>query len=282
MDAGIKQIKTMFSPNLMPYDATWKIANTINVVGPSGCSVIYDNDYKFGTGPSIQSYNNDPTTPNEFNFGTSLSFIAGSEGPYVIQIPILQDQSPLTYYPHILTVIVTRNGGSPVEIVCTLPTADDDTEQTNMARKKFYVFSGNFGASLGETVNFSFVHQTAVASGSTESTLWIGGIHVGVDNRVLGGFPGIYSEPSNILRLAPVVDFGSTAAGAFTDSAGIVFNGAINGEAVSCGTPVALITGGGEYSAYVSANGFVKVRFRNTTGSTIDPPSSTFNLSITK
>ncbi len=78
-----------------------------------------------------------------------------------------------------------------------------------------------------------------------------------------------------------ILDFPSTAAGAFSDLT-ISVAGCVSGDAVMIGIPNGSMSGGGIFFGWVSANNTVTIRFLNTTGSAIDPASGTFRAVVPK
>jgi hypothetical protein len=65
-------------------------------------------------------------------------------------------------------------------------------------------------------------------------------------------------------------------------SVNIVANGAEDGDAVSLGVPHLVANAGGIYTAWVSATNQVTIKFSNTTGVAINPPSGDFKVKILK
>lgn len=79
------------------------------------------------------------------------------------------------------------------------------------------------------------------------------------------------------------LNFGSVAAGESTVLTITGVTGAVDGDVISMGVPNALASAGGIYTAWVSANDTISVKFTNTTTSTvIDPVSGTFKFKILK
>jgi hypothetical protein len=77
------------------------------------------------------------------------------------------------------------------------------------------------------------------------------------------------------------LDFGNTLAGASTDLT-IAVTGAVDGDVVTVGVPIASQTANGVYSAFVSASDVVTVRFTNTNLVTaINPTSGAFKVLVT-
>lgn len=88
-----------------------------------------------------------------------------------------------------------------------------------------------------------------------------------------GGFIGNIGNSATL-------NFGNTAAGSSTDLT-IAVTGAVDGDAVALGVPIASQTANGVYSAFVSAPDVITVRFTNTNLATaIDPASGTFNVKL--
>lgn len=97
----------------------------------------------------------------------------------------------------------------------------------------------------------------------------------------VGGSPGtwIIYLPAIVTGTASL-NFGSISAGA-TEELTITVTGAVAGDAVALGCPVA-IEAGLILMAYVSAADTVTVRAHNTTGSPIDPAAATFRATVFK
>jgi len=84
------------------------------------------------------------------------------------------------------------------------------------------------------------------------------------------------------LTTISVLNFASTAAGASTDLT-ITLTGAANGDVVSLGVPNESTSANGLFTAWVSADNTVTVRFSNNDlTNAIDPASGTFRVSILK
>lgn len=77
------------------------------------------------------------------------------------------------------------------------------------------------------------------------------------------------------------LDFGSTAPGNSTDIA-IAVSGAEDGDAVSIGVPASSILPNSSYSAWVSASGFITIRFNNYSSGVLDPTGGTFKVKVLK
>ena len=77
------------------------------------------------------------------------------------------------------------------------------------------------------------------------------------------------------------LDFTSTGGYSSSDKT-INVTGAADGDVVSIGIPSAAVLGSSAYTAFVSAAGVVTIRFINYSGSSQDPPSANFRVTIIK
>jgi len=78
------------------------------------------------------------------------------------------------------------------------------------------------------------------------------------------------------------LNFPNTTTGTTSDLT-ITVTGAVSGDAVILGVPNASVPGGGSaFSAWVSANNTVSVRFSNFSGADLNPPTGTFRVSVLK
>jgi hypothetical protein len=117
----------------------------------------------------------------------------------------------------------------------------------------------------GSTLATSGAHAiTLTSSGATNVTLPLSGILV------------------SAISVGVTHDFANIASLSSESLTNIVATGAADGDAVSLGVPHALASAGGVYSAWVSAPNLVTIKFSNTTGADIDPPSGTFKIKILK
>lgn len=281
----IKQECPRYAPNILNWFSTFQLNTTITKAsGSAGSTVGFDTTHCYikQNGQSVKSYNDTDNTPLVWNMITALQATVQRTGFHWVVIPILQDQSALQYFPHTLRVDVSQNGipaDDDHKILCTLPTEDIDEMQ--MERKTWYYFSGLVYLTAGDVINFSFTHTTEPTTIVGESTLWIGAIGVYHNDRGLGD-PPIYQPPSNIMKVTATLDFPSTLDGDVSDLT-VSFAGAfVDVDAVDVSVPATILAQGGEYSAFVSSNGTVTVRFSNFTGGTIDPNSGDFTVSIVK
>jgi len=95
------------------------------------------------------------------------------------------------------------------------------------------------------------------------------------------GWKAAYTT-GNILSGSATLDFPNTTTATSSDLT-ITVTGAADGDVVSLGVVNALRTvAGTDYRAWVSTTNTVTVRFLNTSGSDIDPASSTFKVTVTK
>lgn len=78
-----------------------------------------------------------------------------------------------------------------------------------------------------------------------------------------------------------ILDFPNTAAGATSDLT-IVVKGATDGWPVSVGAPAASMPTNGSYSAFVSNQDEVTVRFSNTNTTAYNPASGKFTVTVTR
>lgn len=84
-----------------------------------------------------------------------------------------------------------------------------------------------------------------------------------------------------ILTGSATLDFPNTSSNSSNDLT-LTVTGAADGDPVAVGVPNACASLGGLYFAYVSAADTVTVRFHNTSGAGIDPPSATFKVTVSK
>lgn len=84
-----------------------------------------------------------------------------------------------------------------------------------------------------------------------------------------------------ILRGSATLDFPNTSSNSSSDLT-ITVTGATDGDPVSVGVPNSCASLGGLYFGFVSAANTVTVRFHNATGGSVNPPSATFKVTVSK
>lgn len=309
MDAQVNYTPNpQFVDNILPEAATFDY-NTVTInktSGTAGSSAAYVTNVYFTGQRSIHLISDSTTTDLNFNLGTALQHTVTELGRYRVLMQIRQDQNPLQYIPHTLTINVSIGGvvQPSKAIVMTLPTEDDDNDYPNLMKGLWYTFDGYMdlgGGDVPALLNYSFTFETPDVSLS-DAEIWIDGFSVNKVDRIDNYFAGsTYTRPKNGLEVLPAVDgkytvaiasgvatyskileasaalnFGSTLAGAVTDLT-IALTGAVIGQAVQLGIPVSTV---GIYTAWVSAADVVTVRFNNTTAGVVDPASGTFTVKI--
>lgn len=273
-----------FAPSLLNYFSTFQVESTIfKNSGTVGSSATYGTtqSYVKPDGKSIYSYNDSTSTPLVWNLGSAMEKTVQKTGSYWVIVLIMQEQNSIQYFPHTFRIDISQNGVSADDdhkILCKLP--EEDVDGFQMEPFQWYYFAQLIDLDANDLINFQFTHTTHPSTVVGFSKLHIGAVGLVYNDRLLE-FPPMYQPPSNIMSENVVLDFPNTAPGAFSDLTA-TFNGAIDLDVVEVGVSFSITALGGEYSAFVSASNQVTVRFKNDTGSDINPPSGTFKLSINK
>lgn len=143
-------------------------------------------------------------------------------------------------------------------------------------------------AELATSAYAMAVAMEAAAGGGGGSSPWLGNVDAGgfslsnLLNLAMSGTLTIASGAPvvKIISATGVLDFGSTAAGASSDLT-ITLTGAVDGDCVQLGVPIASQIANGVYTAFVSAPDTVTVRFTNPKlVGALDPASGTFRVAI--
>jgi len=284
INGSVFQEMARFSPNLLNYFSSLQILTTLTKVsGSAGSGVSFDTDYHYFGTQCIKSYNDTDDTPLVWNMGTVLStqLSPPSNDGFWVVMPILQRQNVLQYAAHTFQVDVTLNGSPAVadnQILFTLPL--EENGEVQMVRERWYLFAA-LVQNLSGSVDFQFTHTTDPTTTEGNSTLWVGGIGLFANDRLLG-LPPVFMPPKNMFVDDLTLDFGSTLSGATTDITGLPLFGAREKDVMTLTPPPSIMAQGGEYTAFVTSNDTWTARFYNNTASTINPNSGLFTARLTK
>ena len=294
-----------FSDNILPYSATFddNLVAINKTGGTAGSSASFVTNKYFTGKQCLRLLNDSTSTPLDFNLGTALQHTINKTGFYRVSLMVSQEQNPLSYNPHKLTLNIFEDGvvvtGKKIEM--TLPTEDDDNGADNFMREIWYKFEGRFEIGTSPVVvNYSFTFENKDITLGQDAEIWIDGFKVEYQDRMSNYFLCTkYTRPKNGLELLPTVDgeyklkvasgvisylktiettatldFPSTASGGEADLT-IALSGAVVGRNVEVIPPSALQ---GVYRAFCDTVDVITVRFINTTGATYDPASGSFKV----
>lgn len=183
----IKNPAALFTPNVLPFSATFDNAVTINKSsGNIGASATYQNQYFFDGKFSIMSFNQDVLLPLNFNLGTATQFTCNNTGYYNFSLRLLHLNN--TPFPDQVKLKISVNGvGSFYTMECNL---GSDTP-----KEIWHTFAQTFEFSTGDVVNFSFEHTC----GDKDSLgVFIDGLKLELIDRD-NGIPTIYTRPTDDL-----------------------------------------------------------------------------------
>lgn len=177
----------LYTPNLLPFSATFDNAVTINKTsGVSGASAVYQTKFYYDGKNSIFSFNQSTSTSLNFNLGSATQFTLNNTGSYIFSLRLLHENN--TPYADQLKVKITVNGvASYYTMECNL--------SSNKLKNKWHTFAQSFNFSAGDVVNFSFEHTCA---NSSSTGFYIDGLKFELNDRE-NGLPTIYTRPTDDL-----------------------------------------------------------------------------------
>ena len=183
----IKNQTPLFTPNVLPFSATFDNAVTINKSGGNiGASATYQNQYFFDGKFSIMSFNQDVVLPLNFNLGTETQLTCNNTGYYNFSLRLLHLNN--TPFPDQIKLKISVNGvGSFYTMECNLG--------TDTPKNIWHTFAQTFAFATGDVVNFSFEHTC----GDKDSLgVFIDGLKLELIDRD-NGIPTIYTRPTDDL-----------------------------------------------------------------------------------
>ena len=183
----IKNPAALFTPNVLPFSATFDNAVTINKSsGNVGASATYQNQYFFDGKFSVMSFNQDVALALNFNLGTATQFTCNNTGYYNFSLRLLHLNN--TPFPDQIKLKISVNGvGSFYTMECNLG--------TDTPKNIWHTFAQTFSFSTGDVVNFSFEHTC----GDKDSLgVFIDGLKLELIDRG-NGIPTIYTRPTDDL-----------------------------------------------------------------------------------
>ena len=179
----IKNPSALFSPNVLPYSATFDNAVTINKSsGNIGASATYQNQYFFDGKASVLSFNQDVALPLNFNLGTATEFVCNNSGYYNFSLRLLH-LNTIPFADQLKLKISVNGVGSFYTMECNL--------RSSTPKNIWHTFAQTFSFTAGDVVNFSFEHTC----GDKDSLgIYIDGLKFELIDRE-NGIPTIYTRP---------------------------------------------------------------------------------------
>lgn len=264
-----QDLSNQASENRFPYTLSFNDGTAaVSIIGGGTGSVALSDVLPFYGSKDVLLTNSDPANDILWQVGGTLQvFETGYTGVHKFQFSVKNKAA--NGVPATGRVFILINSNPTYYI-------DFDTEEVY---DNWITFWQSIPMEAGDLLTMQFRYDGNESESASTQLGW-GGFKIEYGDRLIA-VPTTYTEPNNILRQLETLNFPSTLAGAQSEIS-VVFDGSVVSEFVSVGVPVANITAGGVYDAYVSASGTVKARFINNTMSTIDPPSGTFSLTIIK
>lgn len=179
----IKNTATAFSPNILPFSATFDNGIAINKSsGDAEANATYQGQYFYDGKKSILSFNQNLSTPLSFNLGSATQFTCNNTGVHVFSLRLMH----LNNEPSLdqIKIKISVNGvGSFYTMECNL------TTQT--LKSVWHTYAQSFSFSAGDVVNFSFEHTCA---GKSSLGVYIDGLKLEIVDRG-NGIPTNYTRP---------------------------------------------------------------------------------------